>query len=102
MISCPALSPGRSLTFSRKRFSGDGQAIAVEQALASSSILITAGMPPTPCRSSMTYLPLGLKSARQRHAIADALKVVDRERNVDRPRHGDQMQHGVGRAAQHR
>ena len=59
-------------------------------------------MPPTLCRSSMTYLPLGLRSASSGDAVADLLEVVDRERHVDRAGHGDQVQHGVGRAAERR
>ena len=51
----------------------------------SSSIFITAGMPPTLCRSSMTYLPTGLEIREERHAIADLLEVVDGQRHV-RPR----------------
>ena len=31
----------------------------------SMSIFSTAGIPPTPCRSSMTYFPLGLRSAKK-------------------------------------
>ena len=38
---------------------------------------MTAGMPPTVCRSSMTYAPLGLKSASSGVWSLTLLKVVD-------------------------
>ena len=42
---------------------GDREAIAGDQP-SSSSIFMTAGVPPTRCKSSCTYLPLGRRSAR--------------------------------------
>ena len=66
----------------------------------SSRYFITAGVPPTSCRSSITYWPLGFRSARNGMRSLTAWKSSMRQRHVDRARHGDQMQHRVGRAAQ--
>ena len=69
---------------------------------ASSSIFITAGVPPTWCRSSITYWPLGLKSASIGIRSLTRWKSSSVEVDADRARHRDQVQHRVGRAAEHR
>ena len=100
-ICCPAFSPGRSLTFSASVLAGDGHAIAVEQSFSEQHLDHggdAAGLrADPPSRTSA-----GLEVREQRHTVADALEIVDRQRHVDRARHGDQMQHGVRGSAQDR
>ena len=86
------------------RFSASVLPVTVRQSPSSkpfsSRYFITAGVPPTLCKSSCTYWPLGFKIGQVRHAVADLLEIVDRQRHVHRAGHRDQMQHGIGRAAQ--
>ncbi len=93
------LRPGRSA-----RFSASVLPVTVRQSPSSkpssSRYFITAGVPPTSCRSSMHVLAAGLEVGEVRHAVADLLEVVDRQRHVDRAGHRDQVQHGIGRAAE--
>ncbi len=60
--------------------------LAVDAALLRARYFITAGVPPTACRSSMHELAAGLQVGEERHAVADFLEVVDGERS--RPRLG--------------
>ena len=66
----------------------------------SSRYFITAGVPPTSCRSSCTYLPLGLRSARYGTRSLTFWKSSIVSGTSDRAGHRDQVQHGVGRAAE--
>ena len=66
----------------------------------SSRYFITAGVPPTSCRSSITYLPLGLKSARNGIRSLTLWKSSIVSGTSHGAGHGDQVQHGIGRAAQ--
>ncbi len=100
ITSCPALRPGSVGEVFGERLARHRQAVAVDEALLSSRYFITAGVPPTRCRSAITYLPLGLRSARYGTRSLTLLEVVDRQLDADRAGHGDQMQHGVGRAAE--
>ena len=98
-IGWPGVRPG-----SVARFSASVLPVTVRQSPSSkpfsSRIFITAGVPPTLCRSSMHVLAARLEVGEERHAVADRLEVVDRQRHADRAGHGDQVQHGVRRAAE--
>ena len=56
-------------------------------------------MPPARCRSVATNWPPGLRSASSGTRRADAIEVVDVQRDPRLFRNGEQMQHRVGRAA---
>ena len=62
MIGCPSARPAQSA-----RFSATVRPVTVRQSPvmspSSSRYFMTAGVPPTRCRSSITYRPLGLRSA---------------------------------------
>ena len=62
--SCPCVKPRQVRQVLGDRLAGDREAVADRAGLSSSSSFITAGVPPTLCKSSCTYLPLGRRSAR--------------------------------------
>ena len=66
----------------------------------SSSALSTAGVPPTLCRSYITYWPPGLRSARCGTLSPDAVEVGQRPLHLRLAGDRHQVQHRVGRAAQ--
>ena len=65
----------------------------------SSRYFITAGVPPTACRSSCTYLPLGFRSASSGTRSLARWKSASDSGTRAVLRDGEQVQHGVGRPA---
>ena len=86
------------------RFSASVRPVTVRQSPcsnpASSSARSTAGVPPTRCRSYMTYRPPGFRSARCGTFAAEPVEVGQRPLDPGLAGDGHQVQHGVGRAAQ--
>ena len=86
------------------RFSASVLPVTVRQSPSSkpfsSRYFITAGRAADVVQVFLHEPAAGLQIGQVRHAVADLLEVVDRQRHLDRAGHRDQMQHGVRRAAQ--
>ena len=99
-IDWPSFKPANDSRFSPSVFPVTVMQFAVRCSPSASSIFITAGVPPTVCRSSMDELSARFQVGQVGDPVADGLEVVDRQIDIDGACHGDQMQHGVGRATE--